>query len=79
MGCVFTSQKPSKLLTCSIFFACKMSQRFAADQTLQLLQSIALESSDGEYSDSKSDELNNVIADIKNEEDSFDSDNKFTD
>ena len=56
-----------------------MSQRFAADQTLQLLQSIALESSDGEYSDSKSDELNNVIADIQNEEDSSDSNDKCTD
>ena len=53
-----------------------MSQRFAADQALQLLQSIALESSDGEYSDSKSDELNNVIADIQN---SSDSDDKCTD
>ena len=39
-----------------------MSQRFAADQALQLLQSIALESSYGEYSNSKSNELNNVIA-----------------
>ena len=55
-----------------------MSQRFAADQALQLLQSIALESSDGEYSDSKSDELNNVIADIQNEENSSDSDDKCT-
>ena len=45
-----------------------MSQRFAADQPLQLLQSIALQSSDSEYSDSKSDELNNVIVDIQNEE-----------
>ena len=52
-----------------------MSQRFAADQALQLLQSIVLESSDGEYSDSKSDELNNVIADIQN---SSDSDDKCT-
>ena len=41
-----------------------MSQRFAADQVLQLLQIITLESSDGEYSDSKSDKLNNVIVDI---------------
>ena len=56
-----------------------MSQRFAADQAVQLLQSIALESSDGEYSDSKSDEHNNVIADIQNEEDSSDSDDKYTD
>ena len=42
-----------------------MSQRFAADPALQLLQIIALESSDSEYSDSKSDELNNVIVDIQ--------------
>ena len=42
-----------------------MSQRFAADQALQLLQIIALESSDGKYSDSKSDELNNVNVDIQ--------------
>ena len=56
-----------------------MSQRFAADQALQSLQSIALESSDGEYSDSKSDELNNVIPDIQNEEDSSDSDDEYTD
>ena len=55
-----------------------MSQRFAADQALQLFQSIALESSDGEYSDSKSDELYNVIADDQNEEDSSDSDDKCT-
>ena len=55
-----------------------MSQRFAADQALQLLQIIALESSDGEYSDSKSDELNNVIADIQNEENSSDSDDEYT-
>ena len=41
MGCVFTGQKPSKLLN-----VCKMSQRFAADQALQLLQSIALQSPD---------------------------------
>ena len=45
-----------------------MSQRFAADQALQVLQSIALESSDGEYSDSESDKVNNVIANIQNEE-----------
>ena len=38
-----------------------MSQRFAADQALQLLQSIALESSDGEYLDSVSDEVCNVM------------------
>ena len=55
-----------------------MSQRFAADQALQLLQIIALESSDGEYSDSKSDELNNVIVDIQNEENSSDSDDEYT-
>ena len=55
-----------------------MSQRFAADQASQLLQSIGLESSDGEYSDSKSDELNNVIANIQNEEDSYDSDDEYT-
>ena len=54
-----------------------MSQRFAADQELQLLQSIGLESFDGEYSDFKSDELNNVIADIQNEEDSSDSDDEY--
>ena len=62
-----------------IFFACKLSQRFAADQAMQLLQSIALESSDGEYSDSKSNELNNVIADIQNEKDSSTSDDEYTD
>ena len=55
-----------------------MSQRFAADQALQLLQSIALESFDSEYSYSKSDKLNNVIADIQNEEDSSDLDDKYT-
>ena len=54
-----------------------MSQRFAANQALQLLQSIALEFSDGKYSDSKSDEVNNVIVDIQNEEDSFDSDDEY--
>ena len=43
-----------------------MSQRFDADQALQLLQNIALESSDGEYLDSESDEVSNVIADIQN-------------
>ena len=53
-----------------------MSQSFAADQALQFFAnySIALESFDGEYSDSKSNEVNNVIADIENKEDSFDSD-----
>ena len=56
-----------------------MSPRFAADQSLQLLQSIALESSDGDYSDFKRDELNIVIAIIQNEEDSSDSDDKYTD
>ena len=55
-----------------------MSQRFAADQALQLSQSIALESSDGEYSDFKSDKLNNVIADIQNEEDCFNLDDECT-
>ena len=54
-----------------------MSQRFAVDQALQLLQSIALGSSDGKYSDSESDEANNVIADIQNEEDSSDSDDEY--
>ena len=62
MDWVFTGQKPSKLLI--YFFACNMSQRCAADQALQFLQSIALESSDGEYSDSESDEVSNVIPDI---------------
>ena len=56
-----------------------MSQRFAANQSLQLLQSIALESSDGDYSDFKPDELNIVIAIIQNEEDSSDSDDEYTD
>ena len=53
MDCVFTGQEPSKFMI-YYFFACKMSQRFAADQGLQLLQSIALdlESYNGEYSDS---------------------------
>ena len=55
-----------------------MYQRFAADQALQLLQIIALKSFDGEYADSKSDELNNVIVDIKNEENSSDSDDEYT-
>ena len=55
-----------------------MSQRFAVDQALQLFQSIALESSYGEYSDTTSYELNNVIADIQNEEDSSDSDDEYT-
>ena len=55
-----------------------MSQRFAADQALQLLQSIALESSDGEYSDSKSDEVNNLIAGIQDEVDSSDLDDEYT-
>ena len=44
-----------------------------------MLQSIALESSDGEYSDSKSDEVKNVIANIQNKADPSDSDNKYTD
>ena len=43
------------------------------------MQSIALESSDVEYSDSESDEVNNVIADIKNEEDSYNLDDEYTD
>ena len=55
-----------------------MSQRFAADQALQLLQSIALESSDGEYSDSKSDEVNNLIVGIQDEVDSSDLDDEYT-
>ena len=55
-----------------------MSQRFAADQALQLLQIIALESSDGKYLDSKSDELNNVIVDIQNKKNSSDSDDEYT-
>ena len=42
-----------------------------------LLQSIALESSDGKYSDSEFNEVNNVIADIQNEEDSSDSDDAY--
>ena len=54
-----------------------MSQRFAADQALQLLQSIALESSDGEYSDSESDEVSNVIADIQNKEDLSDLNDEY--
>ena len=54
-----------------------MSQRFAADQALQLLQIIALESSDSEYSVSESDEVSNVIADIQNEEDSSDLDDEY--
>ena len=54
-----------------------MSQRFAADQALQLLQIIALESSDVEYSDSESDDLNNVIVDIQNKENSSDSDDEY--
>ena len=54
-----------------------MSQRFAANQALQLLQSIALEFSDNKYSDSKSDEVNNVIMDIQNKEDSSDSDDEY--
>ena len=53
-----------------------MSQKFAAEQALQLLQSIALESSDGEYSDFESDEVSNMIAVIQNE-DSFDLDDKY--
>ena len=45
---------------------------------MQLLQSITLESFDGEYSDSKSDELNNVIANIENEEGASDLDDEYT-
>ena len=41
-----------------------MSRRFAVDEALQLLQSVTLESSDGEYTGSESDEVNNMIADI---------------
>ena len=55
-----------------------MSQRFAADQALQLLQISALDFSDGEYSDSESDEVNNVIVDIQNKENSSDSDDECT-
>ena len=55
-----------------------MSQSFAADQALQLLQIIALESSDSEYSDSESDEVNNMIVDIQNKESSSDSDDEYT-
>ena len=59
-----------------------MSQRFAAEQALQLLQSIALESFDSEYSNSEFDEVNlkkstTMIADFQNEEYSYDSDDKF--
>ena len=54
-----------------------MFQRFAINQVLQLLQSIALESSDGKYTDSEFDEVNNVIADIQNEEGSSDSDDEY--
>ena len=56
-----------------------MSQRFAADQVLQLLQSIALESSDGEYSDFESGEVNNVSVDIQNVEVSSHLDDEYTD
>ena len=42
------------------------------------LKTIALESSDDEYSDSKSDELNNVIAYIQNKQDSSDSNDECT-
>ena len=56
-----------------------MSQRFAADQALQLLQSITLESSNGEYSVSESDKVKNVIADIQNKKDSSHLDDKYTD
>ena len=55
-----------------------MSQRFAADQALQLLQIIALESSDDEYSNSESDEVSNVVVDIQNKENSSDSDDEYT-
>ena len=55
-----------------------MFQRFTADHALQLLQIIALESSDGKYSDSESDEVNNVIVDIQNKENSSDSDDGYT-
>ena len=54
-----------------------MSQRFSADQALQLLQSIALESSDGTQIPNLH-ELNNMSADIQNEEDSSDSDDECT-
>ena len=56
-----------------------MSQKFAAEQALQLLQSIALESSEGEYLDSEFDQVSKVIGDIQNEEDSFDLNDKHTD
>ena len=42
------------------------------------LKTPALEYSDGEYSDSKYDELNNVIVDIQNKENSSDSDDEYT-
>ena len=50
---------------------------FTANQALKLLQIIALQSSDVEYSNSKSDEFNNVIADIQNEEVSSDLDDEY--
>ena len=56
-----------------------MSRRFAVDQAVQLLQSITLESSDGEYTGSESDEVNNMIADIQNKKGSSDSDDEYTD
>ena len=56
-----------------------MSRRFSVDQAVQLLQSITLESSDGEYTGSESDEVNNMIADIQNKKGSSDSDDEYTD
>ena len=55
-----------------------MSQRFAAEKALQLLQNIALDSSGGEYSDSESDEVNHVIADFQNEQNFYDLEDKYT-
>ena len=56
-----------------------MSQRFATDQALQLFQSISLESSDFEYSDSEFNEVNNVISDIQNEGNSSDLNDAYID
>ena len=56
-----------------------MSQMFAADQGLQLLQSVTLESYNGEYPDLESDEINNVIVGIQNVVDASDSDDEYTD
>ena len=55
-----------------------MSQRFGVIRRCNCCKVLLLESSDGNYSDSVSDEVNNVIANIKNEEDSYDSDDEYT-